>query len=211
MPIQRYSLGPMDNNTYVIVDETTNEAAIVDPSFGSEALWPEIEADGYTVRYILNTHAHFDHVVGNAFYVEKTNAPLALHRADLEILRAATVHGQRFGMEVPASPEPTLFLEDGQTLQLGETTITVRFTPGHSPGHVTFLVEDSAIVGDCLFARSIGRTDLPGASSQTLLDSIRKQLLTLPDETKVLPGHGPLTTIGKERRVNPYLQEEGLG
>lgn len=198
----------MDNNTYVIVDEATREAAVVDPSFDSESLWPDIEADGLTIRYVLNTHAHFDHVIGNAFFVARTQAPLALHRADLELLHALPEQGKMFGFAIEPSPEPTLFLEDEQVLTLGETPILVLTTPGHSPGGVTFLIEDAAIVGDCLFARSIGRTDLPGGSLQTLMHSIRTRLLPLPDETKVLPGHGPLTTIGKEKRVNPYLQGE---
>lgn len=206
MPIQRYSLGPMDNNSYVIVDTATGEAAVIDPSFDSETIWPEITANGYTVRYILNTHAHFDHVVGNTFFVAHTGAPLALHRADLELLRALPQQGQMFGLDLEPSPDPTIWLDDGQTLTLGETAIRVVHTPGHSPGGVTLLVEDAAIVGDCLFAGSIGRTDLPGASPQTLMHSIRTRLLTLPDSTQVLPGHGPTTTIGTERRTNPFLQ-----
>ena len=206
MAILRYELGPMDNNTYLVVDEATQEAAVVDPSFDSESLWPEILAKGYTVRYILNTHAHFDHVLGNAFFVEKTKAPLALHHADLELLHALSEQGRMFQVETTPSPEPTFFLTEGQVITLGATQIQVIHTPGHSPGGVTFLIGDAAIVGDCLFARSIGRTDLPGASFQTLMHSLRTRLLTLPDSTQVLPGHGPLTTIGAERRNNPFLQ-----
>ena len=206
MPVISYRLGPMENNTYLIVDAKTNEAALVDPSYDSETLWPEIQQQGYTIRYILNTHAHFDHILGNAFYVAQTQAPLALHRADLYLLRALPEQCQMYGAEPTTSPDPTLFLEDGQSLTLGESTIRVLHTPGHSPGGVTFLIEDSAIVGDCLFAGSIGRYDLPGASQQTLMDSLYR-LLTLPDETKVLPGHGEATTIGTERATNRYLQE----
>jgi len=205
MPILQYSLGPMDNNSYVIVDAATGEAAVVDPSFDSETILPDIEASGYTVRYILNTHAHFDHVIGNAFFVEQTGAPLALHPADLDLLRALPQQAAMFGVDVEPSPDPTLLLEDGQTLQLGQTPIRVIHTPGHSPGGVTFLVEDAAIVGDCLFAGSVGRTDLPGASTQTLMDTLHARLLALPDSTRVLPGHGPETTIGAERQTNPFL------
>ena len=208
MPILRYNLGPLDNNTYLIVDEATNEAALVDPSFDSEGLWPEIEAKNVAIRYILNTHAHFDHIVGNAFYVARTNAPIALHRADLPLLRSLPEQGKMFGFEFEPSPEPTILLEDEQTLTLGETPIRVLFTPGHAPGHVAFLLEDTVIPGDCLFAGSIGRTDLPGGSYQTLMESIRTRLLTLPDATRVLPGHGEPTTIGTERRTNPYLQDK---
>lgn len=206
MPILRYELGPMDNNTYLIVDTATNGAALVDPSFDSETLWPEIQKAGYLIRYVLNTHAHFDHVIGNAFYVEKTSAPLALHRADLPLLQALPEQGRMFGITVQPSPEPSLWLEDNQLLMLGETTIQVVTTPGHSPGSVTFLVDNAAISGDCLFAGSVGRTDLPGGSWQTLLHSIRTRLLTLPDDIAVYPGHNEQTTIGNERRTNPYLR-----
>lgn len=207
MEIVHYQRGPMANNTYLLIDEATRDAALVDPSFDSEALWEDIQGRNVNLRYLLNTHAHFDHVLGNAFYVEKTGVPLALHRADLEILRALPEVAKRFHFEVGPSPDPTLFLEEGQDLTLGNTTIRVVHTPGHSPGSVTFLFDDVAVVGDVLFAGSIGRTDLPGGSLQTLLDSIRTHLLTLPDATQVLPGHNEMTTIGKERATNPYLQE----
>ena len=206
MSIQQYRLGPMGNNTYVIVDDATKEAAIVDPSFESDQLLPELQEKGLTLRYLLLTHAHFDHVIGNAFYASTVGLPIALHRADLTLLRALPEQGRMFGVPVEPSPDPTIWLEEGKPLTLGETTIQVLFTPGHSPGSVTFLVDDAAIVGDVLFAGSIGRTDLPGASHQTLLDSIRTRLLTLPDETRVLPGHEDETTIGEERRNNPFLR-----
>jgi len=196
----------MGNNTYVIVDDATKEAAIVDPSFESDQLLPELQEKGLTLRYLLLTHAHFDHVIGNAFYASTVGLPIALHRADLPLLRALPEQGRMFGVPVEPSPDPTIWLEEGKPLTLGETTIQVLFTPGHSPGSVTFLVDDAAIVGDVLFAGSIGRTDLPGASHQTLLDSIRTRLLTLPDETRVLPGHEDETTIGEERRNNPFLR-----
>jgi len=196
----------MGNNTYVIVDDATKEAAIVDPSFESDQLLPELQEKGLTLRYLLLTHAHFDHVIDNAFYASTVGLPIALHRADLPLLRALPEQGRMFGVPVEPSPDPTIWLEEGKPLTLGETTIQVLFTPGHSPGSVTFLVDDAAIVGDVLFAGSIGRTDLPGASHQTLLDSIRTRLLTLPDETRVLPGHEDETTIGEERRNNPFLR-----
>ncbi|MCW3096637.1 MAG: Zn-dependent hydrolase, including glyoxylase [Chthonomonadaceae bacterium] len=205
MEIVHYQLGPMDNNTYLIIDEATRDAALIDPSFDSEKLWDDIEARKVQMRYILNTHGHFDHIIGNAFWVEKTGAPLALHRDDLDRLRALPEHARQYRFEAAPSPDPSIFLEDGQTLTLGNTLIRVVHTPGHSPGSVTFLFDDVAIVGDVLFAGSIGRTDFPGCSLQTLLHSIRTQLLTLPDATTVLPGHNEPTTIGQERASNPHL------
>ncbi len=206
MPVFKYSLGPMDNNTYLIVDAATRQGAIVDPSFDSDRLLPEILEKVSSLTYVLNTHAHFDHVIGNEFYVENTGALLALNRGDLPLLHSLTEHARMFGFEVQASPEPTILLEDGQTIKLGETEIKVHTTPGHSTGHVSFVLEDVVISGDCLFKDSIGRTDLPGGSLQTLLHSISTRLLTLPDETRVLSGHGADTTIGRERKLNPYLK-----
>ncbi len=206
MPIHHYPLGPLNNNTYLIIDSVTGVAAIIDPSFDSEAIWPDVQARRLGMRYVLNTHGHFDHLVGNRFFVDRTGASVALHAADLELLRALPEQGRAFGFDLEPSPEPSLLLFDGQTISLGHTSICVRHTPGHSPGSVTFVLEDAAIVGDCLFAGGIGRTDLPGASAETLIGSIRTRILTLPDATRVLPGHGALTTIGAEKETNPYLQ-----
>lgn len=206
MPVLQYQLGPMSNNTYLIVDHATREAAIVDPSFGSEELLPKIRQSDFTLCYVFNTHAHFDHMIGNAFYAAACGIPLALHRDDLALLQALPEQALMFGYAVEPSPEPSIWLEEGSPIRLGETEIGVLHTPGHSPGSVTFLVGDAAIVGDCLFAGSIGRTDLPMASQQTLLHSIRTRLLTLPDPTRVLPGHNDLTTIGVERATNPFLR-----
>lgn len=207
MAILRYQMGPMANNSYVIVDEATNQAAIVDPSFGCESMLADVKRRGLDVRLLLITHGHFDHIVGNAATVAEFNVPIFIHETDLPLLQALTAQAAMFGMEATASPEPTGFLVRGQTVELGDTKIEVRDTPGHAPGHVTLIVGDSAIVGDCIFRGSIGRTDLPGADHATLMRSINEQLLTLPDETIVLPGHGEPTTIGAERRTNPFLQD----
>jgi len=206
MSIVRYSLGDMDNNTYLIVDEATGEGAIVDPSFDSDNLLTDILSKVSRLKYVLNTHAHFDHIIGNGFYVEQTGALLALNRLDLPLLRALPEQGRRFGFDFTPSPDPSIYLEEGVPIQLGETEIEVRETPGHSPGHVVFVIGTDVICGDCLFRGSIGRTDLPGGSLQTLLHSITTRLLTLPDTTRALSGHGDETTIGHERQTNPYLQ-----
>ncbi len=207
MSIIRYPLGDMDNNTYLIIDDATGAGAVVDPSFGSEAILPDIMSRVSSLDWILLTHAHFDHIVGNAFYVRETGAVLALHHADLPFLKMLPEQGQRFGFDLEPSPEPSVFLVDNQIVQVGQLQVKVMFTPGHAPGHVSFVIGNDVICGDCLFQNSIGRTDLPGSSLQTLMDSIGSRLLTLPDETVVHPGHGDPTTIGEERRNNPYLQK----
>ena len=205
MQIKSYSLGPMDNNTYLLVDEATGEGAIVDPSFDSDDILGDVLSKVTTLKYVLNTHAHFDHVLGNGLFVEKTGALLALHRNDLPLLHNLQKSAARFGFEVEPSPEPVIFLQEGTDIVLGETSIQVIEAPGHAPGHVMFNSGEDLIAGDVLFKDSIGRTDLPGGSMQTLLESIKYKILTLPDSVRVLPGHGEATTVGRERIHNQYL------
>ncbi|HXV99703.1 MAG TPA: MBL fold metallo-hydrolase, partial [Anaerolineae bacterium] len=159
-----------------------------------------------TIKYILNTHAHFDHILANAPLVKATGAPLALHPLDLPLLRQ-NGGASLFGFEVSASPEPDLMLAEGDMISFGTYTFQVLFTPGHTPGHVSFYEAKAGIVfdGDVLFAGGIGRTDLPGGDYETLMASINNNLMILPDETVVCSGHGPVTTIGRERATNPWL------
>ena len=205
--IHRYNLGPMDNNTYLIVDEATNEAALVDPSFRQRD--PAAHDSGRRVQSALHPeHARtLRSCHGQRVLCPRNRRSHRLHRADLFLLQGLEDQAAMFGFEAMPSPDPALYLEDDQTLMLGETPIRVLFTPGHAPGHVAFLVGEDVIAGDALFKNSIGRTDLPGGSLQTLLHSIRTRLLTLPDATRVLPGHGAATTIGAERSNNPHLKE----
>lgn len=205
MRVLRFHVGPLDNNTYLVVDEAAGEAAVVDPSFESAPVWDHVEANAWRVVWVLNTHAHIDHVVENALFVAKSGAPLALHPDDLPLLRGLAGQAAWLGVETPRPAEPTRLLADGDRLPLGSSALTVAHVPGHSPGSVGFLGEGFVLVGDALFAGSIGRTDLPGGNLERLLHSIRTRLLTLPDETVVYPGHGPETTIGQERRSNPFL------
>jgi hydroxyacylglutathione hydrolase len=205
MLIFRHNLGPLDNNTYVVVDEASGHAAIVDPSFDSRFILQEILSAGWTLRFVLNTHAHIDHVVENAFFVRTGAAPLALHPLDLPLLSALEQQAAWLGMEVPDFVAPDISLTHCGEIAIGDSRLSVRHTPGHSPGHVCFIGDDFALVGDVLFQGSIGRTDLPGGSHDELLSSIRGELMPLPDETVVYPGHGSTTTIGHERRSNPFL------
>ncbi len=206
MEIHSFQLGPMDNNTYLLVDDETRQAALVDPSFESESLVEEIRKRHCTITVILNTHAHFDHVVGNAFWARQTGAPIALHPLDIPLLETLPFQAERFGFTAEASPAPTILLQGNTTYHLGKTELQVKHTPGHAPGHVVFVAREAVICGDCLFKGSIGRTDLPGGDLPQLLKSIGDHLLVLPDTLRALPGHGPATTVGAERRNNPYLR-----
>jgi hydroxyacylglutathione hydrolase len=206
LTIHHFNRGPLDNNVHLLVDETAGRAAIVDPGIDSEDILAHATERNWKIELILNTHAHFDHVYLNAWYAERTQAPIALHRGDVLMLRALQETCLRWGMPVPeASPEPAVLLEHGQTLDIFGTPVEVRHTPGHSPGQVAFIFGNDAIVGDTLFHRGVGRWDLPGASWEQLERSIREQLYTLPDEMNVWPGHGTQTTIGQEKRFNPYV------
>lgn len=186
-----------------IVVKEGNEALIVDPGEAPPRLFDMLK--GYTVRTIVNTHGHCDHCGGNAEIVLRTGAQLAAHPADLELLRHITDQGHMFGVPFPASPDPDWLLAEGDTVSAGKASFTVLHTPGHSPGHIVLIGHGVAIVGDVLFAGSIGRADLPGGNHMELLHSIQAKLLTLPDDTVVYPGHGPCTTIGAERASNPFL------
>lgn len=205
MAIHRFSVGPMDNNTYVIACDATKKAALVDPSLESEPIWDWLAEQGLTLDYVVNTHGHFDHCYNNAYFLERSGAKLLIHELDVSLLDSLAEKAAGFGLPAQPSPPPDGWLEDGQVLSVGELSFDVLFTPGHSPGHVVLYAPGSVIAGDTLFRDSIGRTDLPGASFRELERSIKERLFTLPEETEVLPGHGPTTTIGHERVYNPFV------
>lgn len=211
--IVSFTFNGFAENTYLLIDEATRATAIVDPGMYARAeqqtLSDYIAQEKLDVQYLLNTHAHIDHVLGNSFVLSTYQAiPFLLHPLDLPVLRAVPTYAGPYGFPAYQPTEPTGELAAGQVIKLGESELLVRFTPGHAPGHVVFY--DAAggqlVGGDVLFKSSIGRTDLPGGDLATLLQSIKTELLTLPDATVVYPGHGPATTIGEERRGNPFLQ-----
>jgi glyoxylase-like metal-dependent hydrolase (beta-lactamase superfamily II) len=206
--VETFNVGPLDNNNYVLVDESTGEAALVDPSFESRPAWDAIQRAGWKITWLLNTHAHIDHVVENAFFAEQTGAPLALHDADLPLLHAMEAQARWMGVPAPAVIQPAYSFTDGEEIAIGGERIRVAHTPGHSPGSVSLIGDGFVLGGDVLFAGSIGRTDLPGGNLDTLIDTIRTRLYALPDDTRVYPGHGPATTIGHERRTNPFVKQE---
>jgi glyoxylase-like metal-dependent hydrolase (beta-lactamase superfamily II) len=199
-------VGVIQTNCYIVACDETLEAAVIDPGGHPERILAEVERRGLQVTYILNTHGHFDHTDGNSALKAATGAPLAMHPADVPLLQASG-GAAWFGLRGDPSPPPDLELADGDELAVGTLRFQVLHTPGHTPGHVSFYEPSAGVVfdGDVLFARGVGRTDLPGGSWNQLLDSIRRVLFALPDETKVYSGHGPATTIGAEKRGNPWL------
>ena len=199
------AIGIIHTNCYLVYDEDGGAGVIVDPGGDPAPLLKEIEKRKVNVRAIFITHAHFDHIAGNAC-LEALNAPFALHPADRDML----VEGGGaawFGLPFVPSPLPTLDLTDGRILEVGRLHFRVIHTPGHTPGSVCLYVpeENALLTGDTLFAGSVGRTDLPAGDARALTASL-KRLLTLPPETVIYPGHGPTSTLGEERRSNPWLR-----
>lgn len=202
MEVQVFQITPFDMNCYVLKDG--GEAILIDP--GEEHPVLKKAVAGENVTMVLNTHCHIDHCGGNAGMVEATGAPLVIHEDDLPLLESLEQQGMMFGVPAMASPKPDRFVKEGDIITVGKTELKVLHAPGHSPGHIVLVGDGIAIVGDVLFAGSIGRTDLPGGSYDQLIDSIKTKLLTLPDDTVVYSGHGPETTIGQERATNPFLR-----
>ncbi len=201
-------LGPVATNAYLVGETDGQTAVVIDPAWDGELIVEEAKRRGWQIEQIWLTHAHFDHIGGIAGIVKNTHPEpkIALHPADFPLY---SVQGGAalFGMRIEAGPEPTLCLEHGQSLTLGTFTFEVRHCPGHTPGHVVFYcaAEKVMFCGDVIFQGSVGRTDLPGGDYDTLIQSIQTQIMTLPDETRLLSGHGAETTVGVERSENPFL------
>ncbi len=200
-------LGPLENNAYLIVCVATRETAVVDVGFEPGTAIDALRAGDHKVRYLLGTHAHYDHMAGMRTVQEAVGGECWLHPADRPLLDRLTEQGAMFGFPPALAPEVVHDLEDGQRLPLGEESLEVIHTPGHSPGGVCFHWKDCLWVGDTLFAGSVGRTDLPGGSFEALERAIRTRLFPLGDEVQVFPGHGAATTLGRERRENPFVGE----
>lgn len=200
-------VGLLQANCYLVGCPETMQGAVIDPGGDAPIILKAAQAAGLTVKYVLNTHAHWDHVAANAEVLEATGAQLAIHPGDLPLLRARG--GADFwNVQVQTSPEPDVELEQGQVLQVGQLKLETLFTPGHTPGHVSFYEASAGAVfdGDVLFKRGIGRTDLPGGDLRALMHSIKGVLLALPSETVIYSGHGPATTVDEERSFNPWLR-----
>lgn len=206
MILQGFPAGPVGANCYIFGDDRSRDVFVIDPGDEPDRILDSLRQLGARPLALVNTHGHFDHIQAVDAVRRATRAPFWIHEAEREILTQGPARAKMlFGLDLPPSPVPDRWLVDGDRLQVGGLTLTVRHTPGHSPGGVCLLGDGLAFVGDTLFAGSIGRTDLPGADTATLLASIARVLLPLPDETVCYPGHGPETTMGEERRTNPFL------
>jgi len=197
--------GQFVENCYLVVDEQARECAVVDPGEEAGLILHKVAATGAKPVAIWLTHAHIDHVVGVPRVAEETGAPVWLHPADRPLYDAVPEQAAWFGLEAPALPPPDRTFAHGDVVHVGELAFQVRHTPGHSPGSVCLVGPGVVLGGDVLFAGSIGRTDLPGGDFDTLIASIERELLSLPEATIVYTGHGPETTVGHERRSNPFL------
>lgn len=205
--IDTFILGPLENNTYLLADSERAEASVIDPSFDSTPVLNALSEKNLRLTKILLTHSHFDHIVGVAQLTAVfPNLAVGLHPGDLDLWRQGGASAL-IGLHLKLEGEPTLSFYHGQQLSIGSHRLEVRQTPGHTPGHVIFYAPGAgaAFCGDVIFQGSIGRTDLPGGSLEQLLHSIRTQVLTLPDETILYPGHGEPTTVALERHTNPFL------
>lgn len=203
--LEHLTVGPLQSNCFILGDEESGEAVVIDPGGDGEMILKAISRKSWKVTAILNTHAHFDHIAANAIVKNGTGAPLMAPKDDSPFMAQAHVSARMYGLEVDSSPEADRLLDDGDSIMLGNEKIQVVSTPGHTPGGATFVTSIGVFPGDSIFAGSIGRTDLPGGDYDTLISSIRKQILSLDDDTPVYPGHGPATTVGRERSHNPFL------
>lgn len=203
-----FTLGPVQTNAYLIADPDTKEAAVIDPAWDGHVILKAAQQRGWRIGHLWYTHAHFDHIGGAGAIADALNPlPLvALHPSDHVLWRAGG-GGALFGFDIDPGPEPAIDFVHGMKMKLGSNEFEVRFTPGHTPGHCVLYVASAKVCfcGDLIFAGSVGRADLPGGDWDALVKSIQEQIFTLPDDTRLLSGHGPVTTVGEEKLSNPFV------
>ena len=210
MIIKMFTVGSLYTNCYVVGCNETKEALIIDPAFDTELVAKRILSEAVQlelqIKYIVNTHGHSDHIAGNGIAKKLTTAPILIHEYDAPMLTNATENlTLLFGLRTVSLPPADQILHDGDAINVGEVTLRVLHTPGHTRGSISILGNDDVFTGDTLFAGSIGRTDLPNSAPKEIMNSLKK-LRALPDRIKVYPGHGPVSTIGEENKSNPFLQ-----
>jgi hydroxyacylglutathione hydrolase len=209
MKIQTFTFNPFQENTFLVYDET-GEAVVIDPGcYEAEEkaeLSQFIDKNNLTIKLLLNTHCHIDHVLGNDFIKSKYKVPFLIHDKELPVLKAVKVYASNYGFPLYSETLPDQFLNEGDSVSFGNTELKVLFLPGHAPGHIGFYhaPTNALLSGDVLFESSIGRTDLPGGVFNTLIQSIQQKVFALPDETIVYPGHGNPTTVAEEKVSNPF-------
>jgi hydroxyacylglutathione hydrolase len=208
MILETFPVGPLRCNCTILGDEVTHEAVVVDPGDNIPEILSRLQKHGLTLRQIVITHAHIDHVGGALLLKRATGAPVYLNQHDLGLLGAMEMQAGWLGVPTPETASPDASADDGTTVGLATLPAEVIHTPGHTPGSICLLFPQQGLLlaGDTLFAGSIGRTDLPGGDGRQILRSLRDRLMVLPERTRVLPGHGPETTIGEEKQSNPFLQ-----
>lgn len=208
MIVEMLTVGPFQENCYVVGDEDSGEGALIDPGDEAARIALAVEQTGLDIGQIIITHAHIDHVGAITSLVAEYGCPVLMHEAAEAMLKTVPQQAIMMGLRFGPVPRVDRHVGDDEVLEVGALRLRSLYTPGHAPGHLSFLVEGEEVVfsGDALFAGSVGRVDLPGGSMEILMRSIEERLLPLPDDTRVLSGHGPETTIGRERMTNPFLR-----
>jgi len=208
MILEMLTVSPFQENCYIVGDEESGVGALVDPGDEAARIAMAVEETGLDIGSIIVTHAHIDHVGAVVALLDEYSCPVLMHAEAEPMLKQLPTQAMMMGLRFGKIPTVDRYVEDEETLEVGDLRLRSLYTPGHAPGHLAFYVEDEGLVlsGDALFAGSVGRVDLPGGSMEVLMRSIEGRLLTLPDETAVYPGHGPRTTIRNERASNPFLQ-----
>ena len=205
MIIKALAVGPMMSNCFILGCEQTRKAVVIDPGDDADRILLSLAESKLKVEHIINTHGHFDHVGGNKRLKDATGADILIHSLDAPMLEMTASGAASMGMRIENSPPADRMIEDGDLVSFGDITLSVLHTPGHSPGGISLHTDGVVFVGDTLFAGSIGRTDFPGGDHDLLLSKIRTKLFVLGDDVRVFTGHGPETTIGREKRFNPFV------
>ena len=211
MILKMLVVGPIQANCFILGCERTRLAAVIDPGADVDKILMALSKDNLRCAYIINTHGHFDHAGDNKRLKDVTGAQLVIHRADAPMILQQASSGAGWGMRVDNSPPPDRYVKEGDVIAFGDISLKVLDTPGHSAGSISLAADKMVFVGDTLFAGSIGRTDFPGGDYDALIHNVREKIFTLGDDVVVYPGHGPKTTVGREKRTNPFFAAGGMG